>query len=105
MIAKKSDKNQAGTHPEEKWLLVAPHPIWEMPLIASIEGCLAHPSGASGLSDKLDLRCFDEVWVAWESSQPFPAAISAVQATSVIVFGRAGSPPRRSTLLSARSQP
>ncbi len=89
-IAGKAEDDQAGAHPEPKWLLVALDPIWEPNVVHDLQTCLSEPPMLCRLCATIDLKIFDEVWLVWEAWQHETAA----QATSVLVLCRSGASPR-----------
>ena len=86
-VDKKADKNQARAHPEPKWLLVDTSGLWTPAEKIELDGRLADPEDLAAFAAEIDLRCFDEVWVVWETSH------AGRQATAVIVLAKSG-PPR-----------
>ncbi|MCQ3812385.1 MAG: hypothetical protein KTV68_17740 [Acidimicrobiia bacterium] len=90
-IAEKAEENQAGAHPEPKWLLISIDQIWVPNVVFDLQACLADPTLLSSLADNIDLKCFDEVWLVWEAIEQHEPS---VQATSVVIFSRGGIRPR-----------
>lgn len=86
-VAKKADKNQAGAHPEPKWLIVSLSGLWTVAETSELDGRLEDPDNLAAFAAEIDLRGFDEVWIVWETAH------SDDQATAVVVLA-AGGPPR-----------
>ena len=86
-VAKKADKNQAGAHPEPKWLIVSLSGLWTVAETSELDGRLEDPDNLAAFAAEIDLRGFDEVWIVWETAH------SDDQVTAVVVLA-AGGPPR-----------
>lgn len=89
-VADKAEDDQAGAHPEPKWLFVALDPIWEPNVVHDLQMCVSDPPMLSRLCAAIDLKTFDEVWLVWEAWQRETAA----QVTSVLVLCQDGVSPR-----------
>ena len=89
-VAEKSDNNQAGAHPEPKWLLISLSLLWAPAVVGEIEQRTADPPALAAFASEVDMGRFSEVWIVWETAQ---SGKRPGQATSVLVLSADG-PPR-----------
>ena len=66
VIARKAEKNQAGTLPGEKWLVVYLDPVYAIAVALDIEAIRKSPESWLAFESKIDRRHFEEVWLVWD---------------------------------------
>ena len=69
VIAHKAEKDQAGTLPGKKWLVVYLDPVYAIAAILDIEAIRQSPESWLDFESKIDRRHFEEVWLVWNKRQ------------------------------------
>ena len=66
VIAAKAERNQAGSLPGEKWLVVYLDSVYAIAVALSIEAFMKSHESWLAFESKIDRRHFEEVWLVWD---------------------------------------
>ena len=66
VIAAKAERNQAGSLPGEKWLVVYLDSVYAIAAALSIEAFMKSRESWLAFESKIDRRHFEEVWLVWD---------------------------------------
>lgn len=69
VIAAKADRNQAGSLPGQRWLVVYLDPVYAIAVALSIEAFAKRRESWLAFGSEIDRRHFEEVWLVWDARQ------------------------------------